>query len=111
MSTNEWVLYTSDTYPDGIITTGLKADTLSSELITTDIDPPIFTSKLRMSFLPHEDGKLNIGTDCSVCVIVDFEIEDPIESLIMPNPSLGSVSKIEESFELALERNYARAAI
>jgi hypothetical protein len=88
-------VYTSETYPDGVIPTGLEEDTLKDEFPETVLDPPIFTNGIRMYFLPHEDGKLKIGADCSICSIVEFMIEDPSDSLIISYPSLGSVSKPE----------------
>jgi hypothetical protein len=67
-----WTYYTSDTYPDGIIPTGLLPDTGKDEMITTILDPPFLAYQFRMYFLPHSDGKLRKGNNCAADLRVDF---------------------------------------
>ena len=88
-----WTTYTSETYPDGVIPTGLILETPYGEIKTTFFDPPIFTNRFRMYGLPHSDGKLRLGEDCGFDLKIDFKVvwSHTTTSVIL-TPPLGSVT-------------------
>ena len=102
--------YTSDTYPDGKIPTGLTPTT-PDEIQTTAFDPPILTSHFRMYFLPHDDGKIRKGASCAVDTRVDFTVvfEETYETI--PGESLGAATDVTHCMEMADQNGFNRAAI
>ena len=102
--------YTSDTYPDGKIPTGLTPDSLD-EIQTTAFDPPMLANNFRMYFLPHDDGKLRKGASCAVDTRVDFTIvwEETYETI--PGENLGAATDVTHCMEMADQNGFNRAAI